>query len=373
LKAWSVLAILLMQSLLLLIHWFIFHTLVAFSGNLGPARTQALRNTLFLLAFSFIVAALLSFNFSNWLVVGIYRVAAVWLGFLNFIFVAACASWLVWFALLLLPLSPILPHLRPLIATAFFALALLASIYGLLNARWIRIRRIPVTLPNLPPSWRGRTALLISDLHLGHVNGLGFSQRIARIAADLHPDVVFLPGDVFDGTKTDADRIVAPFRQLAPPFGIYFSTGNHEEYGGAAHYSAALTRAGIRVLSNEKVVADGLQILGVPYRDSTSPIRLRAILEGLQLDPVQASILLNHVPSRLPIVERAGVSLQLSGHTHSGQLFPSTWFARRIFGKFTDGLQRFGELQVFTSSGAGTWGPPMRVGSRSEMVLLHFE
>ena len=129
----------------------------------------------------------------------------------------------------------------------------------------------------------------------------------------------------------------------------------------------------MRVLNNEKVTVDGLQIAGVPFGDSHSPIRLRATLEGLRLSPDEASILLNHMPSRLPIVERAGVSLQLSGHTHGGQLFPFTWLTRRVFGKFTHGLHRFGELQVYTSTGAGTWGPPMRVGTHPEIVLLEFE
>ena len=373
-KAWPVLGIFLMQFLLLLVHWFIFQTLVYFTGGtLGPALTSALRDSLFLLAFSFVTAALLGFRFSIWPVVALYRIAALWLGFLNFFFLASCLSWLTWFALLLFWRQPGVIQYLPFIAATFFALALLACIYGLLNARWIRIRRIPVQLANLPPSWRGRTALVASDLHLGHVNGLRFSRRIARIAANLHPDIVFLPGDIFDGTWCDPDRLAAPFKQLAPPFGIYFSTGNHEEYGGAARFAAALTRAGIRVLANEKVIVDGLQILGVPYGDSTSPIRLHATLERLALDPGQASILLNHVPNRLPIVERAGIGLQLSGHTHGGQIFPFTWLTRRVFGKFTYGLQRFASLQVYTSYGAGTWGPPMRVGTSSEVVLLQFQ
>jgi hypothetical protein len=93
----------------------------------------------------------------------------------------------------------------------------------------------------------------------------------------------------------------------------------------------------------------------------------------LELVEGEASILLSHVPSRLPIAEQAGVSLQLSGHTHGGQVFPFTWFTRRAFGKFTYGLQQFGALQVYTSSGAGTWGPPMRVGTHPEIVLLRFE
>ena len=373
-KAWPVVGIFLMQSLLLLIHWFIFHSLAAFAGNrLGPAATLALRDALVVLAFSFIVATLLSFRYSNWLVVAIYRIAAVWLGFLDFFFLAACLCWFAALAVWISPFASTLPEWRPLIAAVLFTFAFLTGIYGLLNARWIRIRRISVSLPNLADSWHGRTALVISDLHLGHVNGLGFSRRIARLAASLHPDVVFIPGDLYDGTRSDPDRLAAPLKQLRPPFGIYFATGNHDEFGPVALYAAALTRAGVRVLDNEKVTVEGLQILGVPYGDSTSPMRLRATLERLALDPGQASILLNHVPNRLPIVEQAGVSLQLSGHTHGGQLFPFTWLTRRVFGKFTYGLQRFAALQVYTSYGVGTWGPPMRVGTSPEIVLLRFE
>jgi hypothetical protein len=232
---------------------------------------------------------------------------------------------------------------------------------------------VPVTLPNLPETWRGRTALVVSDLHLGHVNGIGFSRRIARMAAQLKPDIVFIPGDLFDGTKSDPERLAAPLKELSPPFGIYFSTGNHEEFGHAERYCETLNRAGVRVLANEKVTVDGLQIGGIFYRDSTQLHRVHATLNALDLDRGQASILLSHAPNRLPIVEQAGVSLQLSGHTHGGQLFPFTWFVRHAFGEFTFGLQRFGTLQVYTSSGAGTWGPPMRVGSSAEIVLLRFE
>jgi len=105
---------------------------------------------------------------------------------------------------------------------------------------------------------------------------------------------------------------------------------------------------------------------------SNYPMRLRHILTGFHLENGAASVLLQHVPTRLPIVEQAGVGLQLSGHTHGGQVFPFSWITRRAFGKFTYGLQRFGALQVITSSGAGTWGPPMRVGTHPEVVLITF-
>jgi predicted MPP superfamily phosphohydrolase len=262
---------------------------------------------------------------------------------------------------------------RPFIAATLFGLAVAVGLYGLVNARILRIRRISVRLPGLPDVWRGRTALLLSDLHLGHMNGRSFSRRIVAMAQRLNPHMIFLPGDLFDGVRADAAALAEPFSQLAPPFGSYFSTGNHDEFGNAAHYTEILNRTGIRVLSNEMVNIDGLQIAGVSYGDSGSPIHLRAILESLLLVPGRASILLNHVPNRLPVVEQAGISLQLSGHTHSGQLFPFTFFTRCAFGRFTYGLQRFGELQVYTSSGAGSWGPPMRVGTRPEVVLFTFE
>jgi uncharacterized protein len=91
------------------------------------------------------------------------------------------------------------------------------------------------------------------------------------------------------------------------------------------------------------------------------------------LDPARASILLTHAPDHPEVAEAAGISLQLSGHTHLGQFIPWTWMARRIYGQFVYGLSRIGRMQAFTSSGAGTWGPPLRLGSKSEIVVLEFQ
>ena len=368
-KVWPVLGVVLLQVFLLLAHWFLFHTVINF-WPLSASGESNLAIVLFLLGISFVFAALLGFRYSNPLVEIVYKIAAVWLGLLNYIFWAACLCWLVRFVLLLAHSDTV--RTRQAIAAVLFGLAILTSLYGLVNARRIRERRLTVTLPNLPPSWRGRTALLISDMHLGNINGAGFARRIAGIARRLDPHIIFIAGDLFDGSKADPDRIAGPLFVLAPPFGIYFSGGNHEDFGDADQYEATLTRGGIHVLHNERVVADGLQIVGVSYADSTHPLHLRSFLETLHLDGSPASILLNHVPSRLPIVEVAGVSLQVSGHTHGGQLFPFTWITRRAFGKYTYGLHPFGKLQVLTSSGVGTWGPPMRVGTDPEVVLITF-
>lgn len=372
-KAWPILGILIVQAFLCLAHWFLYCTWIDFWWPLGPGATLALRIALIVLSALFMFAALLGFRFSNWMVAFIYQIAALWLGLLNFFFVAACCAWIADFALrFLLPGAAHL-HARPTIAGSLLVVAVITGVYGIVNARLIRVRRVTVKLEKLPDSWRSRTALVFSDLHLGNINGLRFARRMAAIARRLNPDVIFIPGDLFDGTKADPPKLAAPLFELTPPFGIFFVSGNHEEFGGSTHYAEALKHAGIRVLDNERVTIDGLAVLGVSYSSSTYPIRLRHFLSGLQLQEGPASILLQHVPHRLPIVEQAGVSLQLSGHTHGGQVFPFSWITRRAFGKFTYGLQRFGSLQVLTSSGAGTWGPPMRVGTHPEVVLLTFE
>jgi len=376
LKAWPLVPILVIQVILLSAHWFLYSTWIAFLPGLGPSIAAGLRVAILILAFSFVAASLLSFRYSNFLVDSFYWIAAVWLGFFNFFFWASLLLWLAWLGLQLSHLAANPGRFRPLLAAVFYALAALLGIYALINARIIRIRRLSVELPNLPENWRGRRAVLISDLHLGPINGIRFSRRLVAIIAGLRPDIVFLPGDLFDGTKVDLDRLLAPFQSLTPPFGIFFSTGNHEEFTASVHYTEAISRAGIRVLANQQVLVDGLPIAGVEYHASSSPLRMKAAMDALRpknIDRAQPGILLNHAPTRLPIVEQAGFSLQLSGHTHGGQFIPFTWITRSIFGPFTSGLHRFGALQVCTSTGAGTWGPPMRIGSAPEIVVLTFE
>ncbi len=368
-KAWPVLAISIIQVLLLLAHWFVFSTLIAFCPGLGSSAFAGLRVSMLVLAFSFVAASLLAFRFSNFFVSLVYWLAAVWLGFLNFFFWASFLCRIAWFTLRLAhcPIS-----FRPVLAGVLYGIAALTGLYGLINARILRIRRFTVVLPDIPLSWKGRRAVLISDLHLGSINSVRFCRRVAARINALQPDIVFLPGDLYDGTRADVDRVIAPLKQLAPPLGIYFSTGNHEEFTDPAHYIEAIGRAGVHVLRDELVDVDGMQVAGVYYHSSSSPLRMKAALDSMNLDRTRPSILLNHAPTRLPTVEQAGFSLQLSGHTHGGQFLPFTWITRSIYGLFTTGLHVFGALQVYTSSGAGAWGPPMRVGTRPEVVLITF-
>jgi len=340
---------------------------------MSPSSLLTLRIGMAVLSLVFIPASLLSFRYSNLAVRLFYRMTALWLGLANFLFVATWVAWLADLVLRLAVSTTARLADRPYVAGALLAMAITTALFGLVNARALRIRNVQVTLPRLPERWRGRQALLVSDMHLGHVNGAEFAHRIAEKAEALRPEIIFIAGDLFDGSKVDAERMIAPLKEMTAPLGVFFVTGNHEEYGGAALFEEAVRGAGIRVLDNERVTVDGMRIVGVPYGPTAYPLHLRAFLEGLGLKEGPASILLNHVPNRLAIAEHAGVSLQLSGHTHGGgQVIPFNFITRRAFGEFTYGLHRFGEMQVYTSSGAGTWGPPMRVGTNPEMVLLTF-
>ena len=311
-------AIAIIQSILLLAHLFLYETWIALFGPFRQPWLTVLQISFALLSVSFVAATLLAHRYFNRPVRILYRIASIWLGFVNFAVPAALLAWIVMGFTIALNL----PFGQSGVAVFFLSLALAATLYGLVNAATIRINRITVKLPGLPASWRGRVAALVTDTHLGHIKGRRFLSRIVTSLRQLRADVVFISGDLFDGTHVDANRLVSPWKQLSPKFGSYFVSGNHDEFSDSSQYLDAIRKSGIRVLHNETVDLDGLQVLGVTYHDSANPERFTSILANADLDPARASVLLSHVPHSLPIPEKRGISLQLSGHTHGGQIFP---------------------------------------------------
>jgi predicted MPP superfamily phosphohydrolase len=318
---------------------------------------------------SFVAASLLAFRYTNAALRVFYKAAAVWVGLLSFLFVAAVLSWIIFGVGRLAGLEVNFHRTVELL----FGAAVVTGLYGVFNASWTRITRMTVQLANLPAAWRGRTAALISDLHLGHVRNGSFLRRMVAKILKEQPDAIFIAGDLYDGTAIDTRRAAEPLSKLVAPHGVYFVAGNHEQFGDDGKYLRAIAATGVRVLSNEKVEVDGLQIVGVPYRHAVHGGHFASVLRRIGLDHHRASILLTHAPDNPEVAEAAGVSLQLSGHTHLGQFIPWSWMAQRIYRQFVYGLSRIGKMQVFTSSGAGTWGPPLRLGSNPEIVMLQFE
>jgi uncharacterized protein len=354
------------QFILLLTHYFLYQT---WTFQHSSAHARWLQAGLGVLSISFVAASILAFSYTSAPVRAFYRASAVWMGFLSFLVLAAVLAWLV-FAIAGLAGVGLNFHRA---VEMLFTIAMALGLYGLWNANWTRITRTRVRLENLPDTWRGRKAALITDVHLGHVRNRNFLQRLIAKVLSEEPDLVFIAGDLFDGTAIDAHKAAEPLHQLTAPHGVYFVAGNHEQFGDDSKYLNAIAATGVRVLKNERVNVDGLQIVGVPYRSATSNGDLEAVLRDLPLDRDRASILLTHAPDHPGVAEAKGFSLQLSGHTHLGQFIPWSWMARRIYRQFVYGLSRIGRMQVFTSSGAGTWGPPLRLGSNPEIVMLEFE
>jgi predicted MPP superfamily phosphohydrolase len=348
-----------------LTHYFLYQTWTF----QAPAENARLPIMTTLLSISFVTASVLAFSYTSAPVRAFYKAAAIWMGLLSFLFLAAVLAWIM---LAVASIFALPFHFHHLVQW-LFAAAMVLGIYGVLNASWTRITRARVKLENLPDAWRGRKAAVLSDVHLGHVRNRNFLERLVAKILREEPDTVFILGDLFDGTAIDAKEATEPLHQLTAPHGVYFVAGNHEQFGDDSNYLNAVASTGVRILRNEKVNLEGLQVVGVPYRDASTNGGLASALHRVSIDKDRASILLVHAPDDPLTAEKLGFSLQLSGHTHLGQFIPWSWMARRIYRQFVYGLSRIGKMQVFTSSGAGTWGPPLRLGSNPEIVMLEFE
>jgi len=293
-----------------------------------------------------------------------YTLSMVWMGFLFYFFLAS----VVYGVALLVPGVP-----QTALGAACMIAAAALGIYGYFHARQIFVTEITVALPNLPDAWHGRTALWMSDLHLGQLHGASFARRVAERANSIPHDIVFVGGDLFDGTSApDLRALIAPLKALRAPRGVFFITGNHEEFGDAGEFLAAVRDAGMTTLIDQMISIDGLQLIGVDYHTSSDPERFAATLASFAIDSSAPSILLKHEPRHLDVAAAAGVSLQISGHTHKAQIWPLVYIARLAYQGFEYGLKPLGAMQVYTSSGTGNWGPPLRVGSKGEIVAFTF-
>ena len=213
------------QTILFSAHILVYETWLHFWGPVPHLTLLLLRVAISLLAFSFLATSLLSFKYWNAVTRVVYRISAVWLGLFNFLFLATLGSWLT-----LLTEKVVAVHWNPRwMIVAWFAAGIGAALWGMINASVPRIRRIKIRLPNLPQAWRGRTAAMISDLHLGPVRGANFARSIVARVRQLRPAIVFLAGDLYDGGHADLDELAGPLRGLNAPLGNFFVGGNHEE------------------------------------------------------------------------------------------------------------------------------------------------
>ncbi|TEA78593.1 metallophosphoesterase [Allopusillimonas ginsengisoli] len=263
-------------------------------------------------------------------------------------------------------------------AIAVIMLALAAVLLGLFNSRrTAEVVRVDVPLAGLPPQFDGYTIAQLSDVHVGPTIKRGYVQAIVDRTNALQADAIVLTGDLIDGSVERLWDDVTPLGQLKARDGVFAVTGNHEYYSGAQLWVDAFRRLGMTVLMNEhRVIARGEATLlmagvtdyGAGAFDRNQASDPAAALGGASTD-TGTRILLAHQPRSAPAAAAAGFDLQLSGHTHGGQFWPWKYFVP-IQQPFVAGLHRQGKMMVYVSRGTGYWGPPMRIGARSEITLL---
>lgn len=244
---------------------------------------------------------------------------------------------------------------------------------GLLHARNVRIKTVDVTLDKLPRSASGYVIALLTDIHIGPIINRHYIEDLVRETNALNPDLIVITGDLVDGSVDELREHAAPLAQLAARDGVWFVTGNHEYYSGVDPWIVHLKTLGIPTLRNERVDIRGLfDLAGIDDAKSLGMAPghgpdLPKALAGR--DPAKAVILLAHQPIAFPEAARAGVDLQLSGHVHGGQIVPFNWLVK-LEQPYLDGLHREGSSQIYVSPGSGFWGPPMRIGTSSEITRV---
>jgi predicted MPP superfamily phosphohydrolase len=237
----------------------------------------------------------------------------------------------------------------------------------------VAVSRVRVAIDRLTKAKSGYRIVQISDVHVGPTIGKEFIETIvARINA-LKPDLIAITGDLVDGSVAELEEHVAPLGKLQAKDGVFFVTGNHEYYSGADEWIAHLGKLGVRVLRNEHVRVggdDGFDLAGiddVSSRGNGHGADLKKALAGR--DDTRACVLLAHQPRGIELADQLGVDLQLSGHTHGGQMIP--WnFLVRLQQPFVEGLHKLARAQIYVSRGTGYWGPPMRLGAPAEITEI---
>jgi hypothetical protein len=240
-----------------------------------------------------------------------------------------------------------------------------------------RVKEVRVRLDRLPKEMHGTSIVQLSDVHVGPTIGRSFIEQIVGRVNALAPDLIAITGDLVDGSVASLSEQVAPIAGLKSRYGTYFVTGNHEFYSGRESWLRHLTTLGVRVLRNERVsIGEGAQSFDLAGIEDFSaprfgvPSDVARAVEGR--DATRELVLLAHQPKSAFEADRHGVGLQLSGHTHGGQIWPFSYLVY-LQQPIVAGLSRIGRTLVYVSCGTGYWGPPMRLRAPAEITRIVLE
>ncbi|MBN4927294.1 metallophosphoesterase [Hoyosella rhizosphaerae] len=237
------------------------------------------------------------------------------------------------------------------------------------------INNVTVDVKDLPPEFEGLRVAVFADLHVGPTLGKGFTQKVVQLVQEEGPDLILIPGDLIDGTVHHVAPDIADLASLSAPLGVFVVSGNHEYYADDVNnWLDHFDSLGMTTLRNSRVASErgdaSIDIVGVHDWDAPEPdpADLSAALDGA--DPSRFSILVAHQPHHIDEAAEAGINLQVSGHTHGGQMWPFNYAVKLAQSPRIVGLDSVGDAVLYTTPGVGTWGPPVRVGNTPEVAIL---
>ena len=371
----------LVSAILFGMHYYLWARLVRDTGMGAPWR-EIFSAGLVLLGVMMVGGFPLMRFAPRWLTSSVMWVAYTWMGLAFLIIVLLGLGEVVKLSVPLTALAggmdPGREHLARWIAASAVSAAAALTLWGVREARagGIGIKRVRISLPRLPSLRSGYRIAQISDIHVGPTIDRAYLGEIVRRVNALEPDLVAVTGDLVDGSVEQLGTHVEPIAELKARDGTFFVTGNHEYFvRGLEDWLDFLRKRGVRVLRNERVSIGGSQgfdLAGIDDLTAKSYGRghgadLRRALAGRQAErPV---VLLAHQPRQVKDAIAHGVDLQLSGHTHGGQIFPFSVLVR-LFEPYLAGCFTLGQTQLYVSRGTGYWGPPMRLGAPAEITLI---
>lgn len=268
---------------------------------------------------------------------------------------------------------------RSVVGSITLAIVVLCAIVGYFNARYIRVKPLELWINKTNVASPTLRIAALSDMHMGTIVARGMVEQMVEKINGIHPDIVLMAGDQVDGNPhptIDMD-LGDILRKIKSTYGVFGITGNHEYIGTVETSCAYLNEHGVRMLRDTAVEVAGLYIVGREDRSAKQFAHkdrkpLADLLVGL--DTNKAMILMDHQPFHLEEAEQAGIDFQLSGHTHHAQIWPFNYITEAVY-EVSWGFKKKGKTNVYVSCGAGTWGPPMRIGNTPEImdITVHFD
>lgn len=298
----------------------------------------------------------------------LFQIATILMGFYLYLVLSVIVIDLAQFVVKMPPIS---------FGMSSLVLAIVVSGAGIWKSSNINITNIEVPVKGLTEELK---AVHLTDIHIGHFRTNGFIQRIIKKTNAEEPEIVFFTGDYLDSKYALDLKFFEPLKQLNAP--VYFVDGNHDKATNTASIKKLMREVGVNVLENEVISYNGLQVVGLDHmladrksfdmHASIDAPTIKETLASLDIDKEAPSLMLHHSPNGVEYANQAGIDLYLAGHTHAGQLFPFNYLANLIF-DYNRGLHDHNGTKIFVSEGIGTFGPPMRIGTKSEIVVVNMK